>query len=148
MTELPHPWNLYAQLQSALSHSYCINNDNWGIEGGLDIILASPPGIPPPNDEDVARAISSKRKREYRRSKLRRLHIRPDEDRPDPEQALLARSELRRVKSQVRASDWLLLRSVGLGHEYAEIARKIGSSAGAVRVRVLRLRKQLVVQAA
>jgi len=146
MADFPHPWRIYLQLQSALSRSRCVNNDTWGIEGGLDIILASPPDMSP-SDEDIARTISSKRRREQRRSRLRILHIRPDEDRTDPEQELLARSELRRISSQVRASDWVLLRSIGLGDDCADIAKKLGASIGAVRVRVLRLRRQLTLKA-
>jgi hypothetical protein len=148
MAELPHPWRIYAQLQSALSRSYCVNNDSWGIEAGLEIILTSPPDISPPTDQDILRAINSKRRREYRRSKLRLRHLRPDEDKPDPEQALVARSELRRVSSQVRYSDWVLLRALALGDDYAAIAEKTGSRPGTARVRVLRLRKQLALKAA
>jgi hypothetical protein len=148
MAELSHPWRIYAHLQSALSRSCRVNNDSWGIEAGLDIILASSPDISPPTDEDIVRTINSKRIREHRRSKLRLRHLRPDEDRIDPEQALLARNELRRIRSQVRPSDWALLGSVGLGDKYAEIAKKTGSSAGAVRVSVLRLRRHLTLKAA
>jgi hypothetical protein len=141
MAELPRVWRSYAQLQTTLSRCTSVNNESWGMEAGLDALLAA---TSPSTDDDIVRVVNSTRKREYSRSRIRRLYLRPDDERPDPEGALLARSQLRRIRSQVPAKDWLLLQSLGLGYEYAELAKVAGSSAGAARIRVLRLRQQLI----
>jgi hypothetical protein len=62
----------------------------------------------------------------------------------NPLPALDARSELRLVRSQVSTTDWALLGAVGLGSEYSEIAALSGGTAVAVRVRVMRLRRQVL----
>jgi hypothetical protein len=147
MAELPHPWRLYAQLQSQLSRNFCVDDQVWGIEAGLDLILATPPDIPPPANDNILRVVNSTRRREQRRSRLRLLYLRPDEDRPDLEQALFARSELRRITSQLHGRDWYCCTLSPSGEDYAQVASKLKSKPGAVRVRVLRLRRQLAPKA-
>ena len=41
------------------------------------------------------------------------------------------------------AADWILLRAVGQGYEYSEIAVQSGVAPGALRAQVLRLRRRL-----
>jgi DNA-directed RNA polymerase specialized sigma24 family protein len=68
---------------------------------------------------------------------------RPEDEYRASERALHARQELQEVKELFTGEEWTLLWAVGEGREYDEIAAKTGKSAGALRVRILRLRHRL-----
>jgi hypothetical protein len=52
------------------------------------------------------------------------------------------------MRSRLAGPDWDLLCEVGIGRSYAEIATMRGGTPGANRVRVLRIRRSLVQEAA
>lgn len=55
-----------------------------------------------------------------------------------------ARLKLRAAAGCIAANDWQLLLSVADGDAYADLARVHGCSAGTLRVRVVRLRCELL----
>jgi hypothetical protein len=67
---------------------------------------------------------------------------------PHPEEALEARQELCIARSKVSKQDWTLLCQVAMGYDYTEVASVSGGTPGSLRVRVLRLRRQLTAEAA
>jgi hypothetical protein len=136
MAELPLPWSAYLRLQSQLDHNICIDDRNWGLEAGLNRILAAP--VSTVSDDDVTRAVSSEARRERNRAVLRRKYLVQCEETRDPRKMLEARSNLRAIRSLVSSSDWAVLLALGEGSEY----RELGAS-GPLRVRVLRLRRDL-----
>jgi DNA-directed RNA polymerase specialized sigma24 family protein len=56
---------------------------------------------------------------------------------------LEARQELKVLRSRLTAQNWSLLCKLAVGYEYAEIAAANNVSANTLRVRVLRLRREL-----
>jgi DNA-directed RNA polymerase specialized sigma24 family protein len=63
-----------------------------------------------------------------------------------PDGAIDARLQLRAAKAMVTPDEWALLWAIGAGYKYAEIAAAASIAAGALRIRVLRLRRTLLVQ--
>lgn len=61
----------------------------------------------------------------------------------DPADVLAARQDLQAVKAQIQGNDWALLCEIGAGRAYSEMAAVRGVSEGQLRVRVLRLRREL-----
>jgi hypothetical protein len=142
---LDFPWGKYACLRAELQANRSVGNRSWGIEAGLNRILSA--GLtshPPANDEDIERAISNEQRRERHRAALRRRHLVKEEGGPDPETSLQARAELRSVRAKAIKSAWNLLCAVAVGHDFAEIAAAKGGTSGALRVRVFRLRREML----
>lgn len=144
MLELQHPWGAYALLQEHLAHRHYVNDKTWGLEAGMNRLLAGELS----GEDDVDRAVRSESRKERHRTQLRRVHLAVEDSTEDPENALEARERLRLVEAQVTAAeDWALLLAVGEGHEYEEIATGANVASGTLRSRVLRLRRTLVVLA-
>ena len=61
-----------------------------------------------------------------------------------PEGALHARHALVTIQRNVGDPNWLLLTAAAIGTDYEEIARTTQARPGALRIKVLRLRKKLV----
>lgn len=141
MAELPHPWGVYARLQIKLAHRRQVDDRSWGLDAGLDRVLAEPDQ--PPTEDEIDRAVRSEGRRERYRAQLRRVHLAPENCATDPEAAVAARQTLRTAQAQVAIDDWMLLCAVGEGCEYGEIAAARNGSPGQLRVRVLRLRRKL-----
>jgi DNA-directed RNA polymerase specialized sigma24 family protein len=98
----------------------------------------------PANDDDyVDRTISTAQRRERYRAALRRLYLIRDVAGPHPDQQLDARAALRSARARVTKAEWILLCAVAVGYSYTEIAARRGSTAGALRVRVSRLRRDI-----
>jgi hypothetical protein len=141
MPEFPHPWGMYARLQSNLRRNNQLGDRSWGAEAGMDHILDSTSGAPP-SEEDVKKVISTSRRRERDRSS-RRAQLVDDSATAHPDCALIARSELAAIRRRFGARDWDLLAAVGIGSSYKDISAVTSESQGAVRVRVTRLRASL-----
>ena len=148
MSELPHRWSTYARLQTQLARSQGsdkrtsrIDDRTWGIEAALNQLLAEQP----PAEEELDRAIRSASRRERYRKRLRRIHLPAEEPAGTSveEDTFDARERLRRVAGRVTPEDSALLRAVGEGYEYKEIAASTKVAAGTLRARVLRLRRTL-----
>lgn len=149
-------WAKYAPLQAELRDNHTVGDRSWGVEAGLNRILsAEPTDHPPANDDDIERVVSSEQRRERHRAALRRLYLTEDDGPrrngtavnsprgPDPETFLQVRAELKSARAKVTKSDWVLLCAVAVGRDYAEIAAANGGTPGAMRVRVLRLRREI-----
>ncbi|SRR6266568_3112053 len=148
MAELPHPWGAYAHLQEQSRKSQ-IDDRAWGVEAGLNLIVASDPTTPPSQDQ-IDRTVASTARLERYRVQLRSLYLN-DEESVDPNaalQAIAARQILQLIRKSAANSDWVLLCEVAAGQEYTEIAARRRVTAGSLRARVLRLRRSLVKLAA
>ena len=141
MADLPHPWGDYARLQDELAHSPQVSGRSWGLEAALNRLVAEPQQVL--SSEDADRAVRTESRKERHRAALRRAWMPTEVPIQDPEGALEARRALRLVKGHVSAQDWALLHAVGEGYQYGEIATLTNTPAGALRVRVLRLRRAL-----
>jgi len=143
-------WGKYACLQAELRDKPSVGNRSWGIEAGLNRILSSVPlsNDPSANDDDIERAVNNEQRRERHRAALRHLYLVTEEPGPHPETSLQARAELRLARAKVTKSDWDLLSAVAIGHDYAEIAAAEPRTPGALRVRVLRLRREVAAASA
>jgi DNA-binding NarL/FixJ family response regulator len=140
MSNLLPPWSHYLALQTKLKLSSTVDDTDWGIEAALDRILASSSTAP---YKDIERAARSESRRERYRAGLRRQYLANEEDHFDGESRLQARQQLRRVRERVGDKEWTLLSDVGRGNSYREIAREVGTSSGAVRIHVSRLRQRI-----
>jgi len=145
MADLPHPWAIYARLQTNLRRDYRVGDRSWGTEAGMDQILESAAGAPPTEDE-INQIIATSRRRERHRGS-RREPLLEDIATAHPDGALTARSELAAIRRRVGDRNWELLTAVGTGSDYKEISIAGSVPAGAVRVRVLRLRASLAAAA-
>lgn len=141
MENRAHSWDAYARLQAELARRPRVDDYSWGLEGGLDRLLLS--ASDQPNEEEVDRAVRSENRRTRHRARLRRVYLVRDLGVFDPTGALTARHDLQAVEAQVEDDDWTLLREIGEGRAYGEIAADWGVSEGQLRVRVLRLRREL-----
>jgi hypothetical protein len=143
-----YPWPYYADLQRRSDKLTRLSDYWWGMESGLAYLLdAITAGtVPPDPDELVAvlnRTIASG-------ARLRRSHtVALDEFAPIAEQASTddaaaeARIELTRIVRLVSSTDEATLIDAGLGFTDREIAYRRGSTPGAIRVRLSRLRLKL-----
>jgi hypothetical protein len=140
MPEFRDRWGAYARLQEKLARRGRVDDRTWGLEAGLNRLLAA--GLPA--EEDLHRTIRSESRKERHRTKLRRTYLTDEASTGMLEHVVAARRRLRGIESRFPANDWILLRAVGEGHTYEEIARIAKVSPGALRARVLRLRRTLV----
>jgi hypothetical protein len=134
---LPPPWDAYLRLQTSLDDITKVNNRSWGIEAGLDAILAGA-GVP----GSLLTTMATAERRERHRARLRRTFstaLRPVVDQPARIEARIALGQIQRLLS---LSDWQLISSVAAGLDYASLAIS-GARTGGLRVRVMRLRESL-----
>jgi len=146
MADLPHPWDMYASLQNSLRHQHRAGDRSWGTEAGMAHILNTPAGFPPTQCE-VDQVVTNDRRRE-RHLDCRRTPMPEDVATPHPEGALHARHALAAIQRNVSDNSWQLLTDVAIGIDYEEIARTTPARPGALRIKVLRLRRELLALAA
>lgn len=146
MVDLPHPWDLYASLQNSLRHQHRVGDRSWGTEAGMAHILNTPVRFPP-TQREVGQVVANDRRRE-RYLDCRRAPMPEDVATPHPEGALDARHALAAIQRNVSDNSWKLLTDVAIGTDYEEIARKTPARSGALRIKVLRLRRELLALAA
>lgn len=146
MADLPHPWAIYARLQNNLRRECQVGDRSWGIESGMNHILASVSGAPPA-EEDVSKVIATSRRRERHRGARRDPLLDDIVATAHPDGALTARRELGDIRRQVGDSNWDLLAAVGMGSSYKDISSSTSLAPGLIRVKVARLRAALVLAA-
>jgi len=141
MPDLPLHWGAYLRLQTKLARERQVDEHTWGLEAGLNRILTATIT----SDEDVDRTVRSEGRKERYRTQLRHVYLNTEDlaVKPICENALHARRRLLRIRSRVTAEEWALLRAVGEGFEYKELAVASKAATGALRIRVLRLRRKL-----
>lgn len=148
MADLPHPWDIYAHHQAALSRGRCLSDQIWGTEAALDAILRSLQDNNPVTSDDLARTAASERRRQRHRARLRLVYLRGVEASADPDDALASREGLRIARSKVSIRDWRVLCQVAEGYSYAEVAAQVRCTPESLRIRVLRCRQRLAARAA
>lgn len=137
MSKLAYPWNEYAALQDALAKSHRVDDQAWGLEGGLNSLLAAPC----PNEGSSRVAVENGSRKARNRARLLRVRGRDDTPAAQPEVALDAFRQLRAVPNCVSQDDWALLSAVAEGRSYEEVAAVRGVSPASLRVRVVRSRR-------
>ena len=138
MTELDPPWTDYLHLQVRSRRRSRLDAKGWGLEAGLDHLLAGQA-----TGADAAVAAELGAARELHRARLRSRYIDAHQV-DDPTSRLDDRDRLRRLLASVRGDDRTMLLATGLGHDSANVARLVARKATAVRQRVTRLRALLV----
>lgn len=141
MPDLPLHWGAYLRLQTKLARKRQVDDHTWGLEAGLNRIVTATIA----SDEDADRTVRSEGRKERYRTHLRHAYLNSDDFvvKPIPENAVHARRQLLRVRARVTAEEWALLRAVGEGFQYKELAVANKAAPGALRIRVLRLRQKL-----
>ncbi len=147
MAEIPHPWRAYARLQQQAGRNRRADARSWAVEAGLDHLLGVS-AEDSENDSDVARVVSTARRREVHRGGALRRHAAGWTAPQHPEAVLHAGLTLKAIRSRVTVSEWDILCDVGAGRSYDEIAEARGGTPGRCRVRVLRLRRALALRQA
>src|SRR3990172_12962263 len=123
MADLPHPWDAYARRQEELSRKSLVDGQAWGLEAGLNLILASDPAVNPPSQVEIDRTVASAARLERYRAVLRAQYLEEEPvDLGSSLRIIEARQMLRLIKKSVPNPDWVLLCEVAAGHEYREIA--------------------------
>lgn len=146
MADLPHPWDIYASLQNSLRCQHRVGDHSWGTEEGMARILNTSTGFPPTQCE-IDQVVANGRRRE-RHLDCRRTPMPEDLAAPHPEGALHARHALAAIQRNVSDSSWQLLTDVASGIDYKEIARTTPARPGALRTKVLRLRREFLALSA
>jgi DNA-binding NarL/FixJ family response regulator len=139
MMQLPHPWEAYARLQEQLAGRIQVDDLAWGLEAGLNRLLES---LPP---DEITQTVQSASRKERYQAALRRANLALEDGSgaSDPDGALDARELLDNLQTRVTPTEWGLLRAIGEGYEYEELAVVEEATPGALRARVFRLRRLL-----
>ena len=131
--ELPDPWGAYMRLQSDLDATTQVNSRSWGLEAGLDAILAAPARDGATLAADLSTAIATASRRERDRARRRRT-FQLDLERPVDQPAVIeARVELAQLRRHLPAVDWQIVRSRAEGMDYQAIARHVGGTPGGLK---------------
>lgn len=140
MTNVPPDWDAYLRLQKQLDRKSTLNQHAWGLEAGLHLVLG---GVS--TEDDLGRGVRSACRRERHRARLRLVHLEKSElaCAPVAVSLLQARRSLARLRRQVGVTNFMLICRVAEGHDYRTLSVALGDSPGALRARVLRLRRVL-----
>jgi DNA-directed RNA polymerase specialized sigma24 family protein len=133
-------WGVYVRLQQKLARRRQVDDYTWGLEAGLNRMLdgsASP--------ENVERAVGSESRKERHRATLHRANTTDHDGIVDADlsAAVDARDALGHIRRSVGSGDWILLRALGEGFDYKDIAGVLKVGPGTLRSRALRLRRAL-----
>lgn len=137
----PQNWGAYARLQTLLADDPVVDGQSWGLEAGLDRHLEALGEV---SDDDTDRAVRSESRRERHRARLRRIYGIDISVPREVDSQVEARQRLNALRAMLSEADWLLLVAVGEGREYAEIATALGVTVEGLRVRVFRLRRDIL----
>jgi hypothetical protein len=150
MTIIDYAWLRYGALQQRSTRADELNDYSWGIEAALNYLLhVIETGTTPSNQLDldaaIGRAIASgARLRRSRSLALRTWLVQPES--LSTNSAAEAVVELDKIGHDLKDADADILLDAGLGYTDREIACRHTSTPGAVRVRLSRLRHNLVEQ--
>ncbi len=134
-------WAEYARIQHEIDIRTTLDDQAWGLEAAAEAALKQHS-----SQDDIERTRQTASRRERYQAVLRRTRLASAviADSPSPEAMVDARGKLRVAEGRIDLSDWRLLLSVAGGEAYTDLARVHGCSAGALRVRVVRLRRELL----
>lgn len=140
MLEVLDAWDAYACLQGELAQRTRVDSRSWGLEAGLNHALTECVR----DAGGIERAVqSASRKERHRAELLRKYATTLGGPGADVEATVDARRRLRRIRGTVTVEEWVLLRAVGEGFKYTDIADRLKVKPGALRARVLRLRRAI-----
>lgn len=143
MAVIPQNWRVYARLQSKLSKNAVVDDQSWGVEASLNVMLAENDNAISQCAEHINRTERSAARRERYRARSRRMYLAPfAEDTVDQERLLSARSDLKAIRARVSPNDWSMLTKLAAGEDYARIAADAGTSKTSLRTMVCRIRKK------
>jgi len=145
--DLPHPWNVYQDVQNRLAQSGRVTGQAWGLEAALDRVLDAcqvEGNTTPISQCSINTSINtaSCRERSHLRQRLRYKAEFPSNV-ESPYRSIAARGRLAAVREQVCPQDWKLLLLLGYGFSHNEIATAMGQTASATRTRICRVRARL-----
>lgn len=141
MNELDVNWHEYARLQLQINRRRRVDATGWGVEAGLDHLLAQRGQGPQPTGAATA-AIERGKSRERHRARLRGWYFDPQQV-DDPTDQLHDRIRLHRLIAGVGGDDWTMLLATGLGYDSTAVAALVLRKADAIRQRIARLRSKL-----
>jgi hypothetical protein len=139
MNELNPFWRTYAHLQMQSRRHSCVDARAWGVDAGLDYLLASYGNDNGSRDRAVERAAELGKARERHRAKLRIKYCDASQI-SDPTALLDDHARLRGLLSRMSSCDRKILLAAGFGHNSEAIARFVSKTPAAVRQRIARLR--------
>jgi hypothetical protein len=137
MADLPHPWDMYAQIQSKLSSLDTVNSSSWGLEAGLNHLC----GLSGDSDANVSstrKKMASASRRERHRRNLIAKNAEPDSVRIVA--TIEAANELDLIAKKMKPADFELLIGIANGDSYSVLSLRLGVRPDALRTRVSRLR--------
>jgi len=148
MMKLPPHWQDYARIQREADRPRT-NSRYWAIDEAADAVLdwiTEPPGSAAANDAIIRNLFSNRAQKYRRRAQILHHQLTPlaaGTAVPSVSQQVEAMAELDRMRGTVSEADWDLLVAIAEGETYADLAECLGETVGALKMRVLRLRKQL-----
>lgn len=146
MTNLPTGWAAYARIQQRLSGLSTVDDQAWGLEGALDVILEPDfsPDSASPDEFRRAAATAARKARDHRARFTGEL-----EEGEDPADVLdllaqvEARQALRAIEQGVdQPEDISLLWALAQGYGYEYLQSLLGQPQVSLRSRALRLRRK------
>jgi DNA-directed RNA polymerase specialized sigma24 family protein len=143
-----YPWAYYADLQDRSRKSARLTPYWWGMEAGMTYLLNAiatdtVPADPKELEATLNRTIASAARLHRSRATAHSYNRPIDEPATADAAAAEARIELLRIVRLVSTNDAGLLVDAGLGYTDREIAMRRGSTPGAIRVRISRLRLKI-----
>jgi hypothetical protein len=146
MSNEDYAWLRYADLQQRSANLQQFSDYSWGIESALNYLLSIIQSGIVPNTTDLEvslnRAIASGARLHRSRALARSTWVLPV-DSASTTAGAEARIELKRIGRTVREADQAIFIDVALGYTDRQIANRHASTPGAIRVRLLRLRRKL-----
>ncbi|HUR40050.1 MAG TPA: hypothetical protein VM240_02680 [Verrucomicrobiae bacterium] len=148
MNKLQQHWAQYAHIQSLLRDRSADDDRGRGYEAALDLIVSTAGDDGGgPSDNEIWRAVSAaSRRARYQRALLNKYRTAEPANDATLDQ-VHARQVLSELRRQVSRADWALLNAVASGKSYDALANRFKRTAGALRVRVMRLRQRLAAAA-
>ena len=141
MNELDVHWHEYLRLQLQVSQRRRVDAKGWGLEAGLDHLLAQRGLGQQPSGTAIA-ATERGKSRERHRAQLRRWYFDPQQV-DDPTDQLHDRIRLHSLMARVGGDDRTILLATGFGCDSAAVAAFISRKPDSVRQRIARLRSKL-----
>lgn len=147
---IPAPlWALFVPAQTA-ADTRRLNARAWAAEEAADLVLdliSSPtPLSAPVIAAKSAHASGNRAAKHRRRARLRHDILLPEAESqasPTPYEAVAARLELERIRTQISDRDWHLLTMAAEGKTHADIGFELDLTPGTVKTLLFKLRRRL-----
>lgn len=143
MCELDPPWADYLQIQGRICQRGRMDAIGWGLEAGLDHILAQQQDQGQQSFGTANAAIERGKSRERYRAHLRDWYF-DSRKVNEPTAQLHDRIYLADLLTKITAKDRAILLATGFGYDSAAVASIFSTTPSAVRQRIVRLRSRLV----